>query len=140
MRHLTSDEIETLRTVFGDGLDYSRVRINDNHWTANIAGVGGFVFGNNIQISEKYVGNREILVHETAHVWQFQGAWGWKYFFNAMFDHLRSRFGGHDPYDYSAFEGRIPWDKWNAEQQAKWVADNDKLPTPEILDPKSKSI
>lgn len=127
-RRLTSQEIEMLREVYGGEVDYRKVRIHDNHWTSNVAGVGAFVIGNNIQISGKYVGDRKILIHETAHVWQFQGKWGWGYFFNAMFDHIRARFDGHDPYDYSPAEGKLPWEKWNAEQQAQWIMDNEKLP------------
>jgi hypothetical protein len=137
-RKLTSEEIEMLQSVYADGLDCSKIRVRDNHWTTAVPRVGAFVVGNNIQIGEKYIGDRTILIHEAAHVWQFQGEWGWKYFLNAMFDHLRSYFGGHNPYDYSAVEGRLPWDKWNAEQQAQWIGEHESLPTPEIIEPGRK--
>jgi len=111
-RRLRPDEIETLKKVFGSEVDYRKVRIHDNHWTSNIAGVGAFVFGNNIQLSGKYVGDRKILIHETAHVWQFQNKMKWNYFFSALNDHILARIDGHDPYDYSPVEGRKPWDEW----------------------------
>ncbi len=127
-RKLTSAEIEMLRDVYGDEIDYEKVRIHDDHWTANVTGFGAFVIGNDIQLGKKYIGDRSILIREAAHVWQFQGHWKWNYFFNALFDHIRARIDGHDPYDYSVVEGKKPWGEWNAEQQAQWIMHNEKLP------------
>lgn len=135
VRRLTADEIELLKSVYGNEIDYTKVRIRDRHWTTAVPGVGAFVIGNSIQIGDKYIDNKTILIHEAAHVWQFQGDWGWKYFFNALFDHLRSRFGGGDPYDYSVVLGKLPFAKWNAEQQAQWIGEHACMPPPEILNP-----
>ncbi len=126
-RLLTNEEIETLKGVYGDQVDYSVIRIHDRHWTAQI-GMGAWVFGSNILIGSKYADDRSILIHETAHVWQFQNRWGWGYFFNALLDHITARLDGHDPYDYSPVAGKTGWNKWNAEQQAQWIQHNEKLP------------
>ena len=77
-RRLRASEIETLQEVFGAQVDYSKVRIHDNHWISNIAGIGAFVFGNNIQMSGKYAGDRKILIHKTSRVWQFQNDMKWR--------------------------------------------------------------
>ncbi|HOX28482.1 MAG TPA: hypothetical protein PLQ76_04925 [bacterium] len=130
-RKLTPEEIADLRSIYGDQVDYSKIRVHDNHWTAVIPGVGAFVIGNNIQLAGKYVGDRKILIHETAHVWQFQRDWGWNYFFTAAGEHIRRKlFGGPDPYDYTPAEGVLPWSRWGVEQQAQWIMDNERLPEP----------
>ncbi len=137
-RRLTGEEIKMLERVFGDEIDYKKIKINEDHWTSQIEGVGAFVFGNNIQLSGKYKNDRRILIHETAHVWQFQKTMGWEYFFSALFDHILARIDGHDPYDYLKVLGKKAWEKWGVEQQAQWIGDNEKLPPFEIRFPKVK--
>ena len=139
-RRLKPDEVESLKGVYGDELDTSKIRVRDNHWTSNLAGVGAFVFGNNIQISGKRVNNRSILIHEAAHCWQFQKTMGWNYLFSALLDHIRARFDGHNPYDYSGVVGVLPWEAWGVEQQAQWIQDNECLPPPEVRNPQMPSI
>ena len=134
-RRLTQNEIAVLKRVYRDQIDYTRVRIHDDHWTTRIRGVGAFVIGNNIQLGRAYMGDPGILIHEAGHVWQFQNQWGWRYFFNALGHHLRRFMDKHNPYDYSEVEGVLPWDEWNAEQQAQWIQDHECLPPREILDP-----
>jgi len=138
-RKLTDDEIHLLKSVFGDAIAYGRVRIHDGHWTARIPGIGAFVFGDNIQLAGKYVGDPSILIHEAAHVWQFQNEWGWLYFFNALGHQIARFVDGHNPYDYSKVEGVKPWRNWNPEQQAQWIQDNRRLPGEDIRNPRKPS-
>lgn len=136
-RKLTEEEIATLRKVFGDQVDYEKIRVHDKHWTVEASGAGAFVFGNNIQIGEKFMGNKTILIHETAHVWQFQRTMGWTYFFSALADQILARIDGHNPYDYSKALGKKPWHKWSVEQQAQWIGEHEALPPFDVRFPKA---
>ncbi|MFA6448345.1 MAG: hypothetical protein WCX65_02660 [bacterium] len=138
-RKLTEMETETLKNVFGDQVDYSKIRIRDKHWTTEVSGARAFVFGNSIQMSGKYIGDRTILIHETAHVWQFQHTMGWEYIFSALTDHILARLDGHNPYDYSKVLGTAPWHKWSVEQQAQWIGEHECLPPFDIRFPKGRS-
>ena len=75
-RRLTEGEIALARTVFGDLIDYPRVRLGEG-------GLGGFAFvvGSRVtfpngalapDLSGCDLNTRAWLIHELTHVWQFQ--------------------------------------------------------------------
>ncbi len=83
-RAMTEGEVETARSVFGDAIDYSRVRIcSQLSW-----GTTGSTLGSHIFLSRDFrnvadlskasgdpvadVARRAVLIHELTHVWQAQ--------------------------------------------------------------------
>ena len=69
-RALLRSETELARTVFGNSIDYTRVRLIIGNLAA------GTTAGNNIRLPEDFsIANEEhkqLLIHEMTHVWQFQ--------------------------------------------------------------------
>jgi hypothetical protein len=78
-RPLTPGEARLARGVFGDAIDYDRVRISTRSW-----GYAAICFGSHItfppshpapsDLSRAPLKARSWLVHELTHVWQFQTA------------------------------------------------------------------
>jgi hypothetical protein len=122
-RRLTEGEIALARSVFGEAIDYGRVRIA-------AGGFGRFAVttGARINIPRAYAAAdyarerplaRAFLVHELTHVWQFQtrplwtlASWAWV-----------ALGGGYGPglpgYRYAL--PIKPWNRLNLEQQASVV-------------------
>ena len=72
-RKLTSAEITSLKAVYGDSIDYSKVTIKEGD--VGLLGIGGRTrtVGNTIYVSKDDLPLTDALVtHEMAHVWQFQ--------------------------------------------------------------------
>ena len=114
-RRLTESEIESLRKVYGDSIDYDQIRVKED--TGGILGIGGraFTIGNTIYITDKEEVSDALLVHEAGHAWQFQHG-GLDY----ISDALISRYLGGEGYDLAAplIAGKS-WEELNPEQQAE---------------------
>lgn len=117
-RRLTTEEISLLKEIYGPTIDYSKVRIkegkcgllgcSDRPWT--LGNTIYFPTDNNGQI------NKAILVHEMAHVWQFQTK-GPGY----MLDSLGAQYLG-DGYDFEkAVRQGEKFEDFNVEQQAALI-------------------
>jgi len=138
-------EIDEARKVFGDGLDYQRVRIHEcNPWPNRIDRIGrrlkgmpastlpnAITLGNHcifpVRLPEElppfdHPQHYKIgwLVHELTHAWQFQQM-GWWYVVDALTAQMRGKAAA---YDYGEEEGlkmrrREGWTlhKFNLEQQ-----------------------
>jgi hypothetical protein len=69
----------------------------------------------------------ETLMHELAHVWQFQHQ-GWGYVPAALWAQELGDAIGKDAYDWKSLANRhVPWEKWNPEAQARAAEDYNKL-------------
>ena len=114
-RELTSDEIATLRQVYGDSIDYSQVRIKEGN--SGLFSLFGrpFTQGDTIYIPKGSLPlSPDVLVHEMGHVWQFQHG-GTDYMSEALW---AQNFG--EGYDFSKGidEGKS-FSELNPEQQAE---------------------
>ena len=119
-RLLTPGEIALARTVFGDAIDYSRVRIHRRKWAffqprnVVMAPLGHIHFHPD---GERYrddfsaagLGSQGLFIHEMVHVWQHQAG---------LFLPLRRLPWAR--YDYSFTPGR-PLARYGIEQQAMLV-------------------
>jgi hypothetical protein len=129
-RALTPDEKSMLDRVFGASLATSLIRIREN---ATIIAAGGCyrTTGNFINIPGTSIGPKS-LIHEAAHVWQHQNGIPFAYAVSALSSQAYSELFGGDwqkAYDYRPLEANgTPWPMWNAEQQAHWIEDNERLP------------
>ena len=83
IRPLTPSEIELARSIFGDAIDYSRVRLVKGKWwplhprNAAMAPCGYIYFhpeGDvwSIDFSKEPLGRQGFFIHEMTHVWQAQ--------------------------------------------------------------------
>jgi hypothetical protein len=79
-RTMTEYEIRQARRVFGDAIDYTKVRINEGSISAKVASVGGYArtIGNTVHMPEGGSRNMAFMIHELTHVWQYQHQ-GWTY-------------------------------------------------------------
>ena len=114
-RKLTDSELAALRSVYGDSLDASRIRIKEGN--AGLLTLSGrpFSLGDTLYIPRKHLPLTEsLLIHESAHVWQHQHG-GTDY----MSESLAGQYLG-DGYDYAkALRQGTPWVEMNPEQQAE---------------------
>lgn len=106
-RHLSDFEIQEARRVFGDGLDYARVRVVEKNYFPNfVADIGatlqgkkrtwdnGITLGNHVMFPRALRTQPEVvdggdlmdigwLMHELTHAWQFQQI-GWRYLYETL--------------------------------------------------------
>jgi hypothetical protein len=116
-RKLTGDEIETLRKVYGDSIDYSRVRIKEGD--AGLFSTTGraFAHGDTIYIPKEDLPlTKDLLVHEMAHVWQHQNG-GTDYMSEALWAQY---FGDGYEFEKALDEGKS-WEQLNPEQQGEFL-------------------
>jgi hypothetical protein len=82
-RFLTPGEIELARTIFGDAIDYSKVRLFQGKWwpfqprNAAMAPMGNIWFhpvagGWSEDFSKEPLSRQGFFIHELTHVWQLQ--------------------------------------------------------------------
>jgi hypothetical protein len=130
-RGLTEAETATLRSVYGDSIDLSQIRIKEGN-----IGLNNFLaphtVGNTIYMpysdTEKRdpAEIRELLVHETAHVWQYQNG-GTDYIGESLWNQAKSSITGGDrggAYGYdNDVRNRTPWQDLNPEQQGSIIED-----------------
>ncbi|RKH93594.1 hypothetical protein D7Y04_40015 [Corallococcus sp. AB038B] len=116
-RKLTGDELAALHKVYGDSIDYTRIEIKEGN--AGLLTIGGrpFTHGDTIYIPKDSLPlTPELLVHETAHVWQHQNG-GNDYMSEALVAQL---FG--DGYNLGkALRQGKSWEEMNPEQQAEFI-------------------
>jgi uncharacterized protein YjdB len=131
-RGLTADEISDAKSVYQDSIDYSKVKVV----SGGLGSVGSSrTIGNTIAMTPKEFepnsteltgDGRKTLIHELGHVWQFQHG-GAAYIPNALGAQLKSTIKTGDRNDAyvwrRAHKDGLPWEKWNAEQQASAMED-----------------
>ena len=121
-RPLTSGEIELARSVFGDAIDYARVRMFRRRWwpfqprNVAMAPTGNIHFHPHSDLwSEDFAGEnlskQGIFIHELTHVWQSQKRGR---FYLPLMRHPFCK------YSYSLIEGRR-FEDYGLEQQAEIV-------------------
>lgn len=121
-RPLTPGEIDLARSVFGDAIDYAKVRMVKGKWwpfqprTAAMAPMGDIWFhpeggGWSEDFSEEPLGRQGFFIHELTHVWQAQAKGR---FYLPLMRHPFCR------YDYRLEPGK-PFDRYGLEQQAEIV-------------------
>jgi hypothetical protein len=117
-RGLNEHETAELRKVYGDSLDYSRIKVHDN------LPDGGFwrndratSIGNEIYLPESDK-DPSTLVHEAAHQWQYQNGGP------AYITRAGAAQGDEHGYDWrqATSQGKS-WAQLNPEQQAQLVQD-----------------
>jgi len=121
-RALTAGEIELARTMFGDAIDYDRVRLfRRKWWPFQPAGIVMAPTGNihfhpgsslwSDDFSAERLSLQALFIHEMTHVWQAQTRGR---FYLPLMRHPFCR------YDYRIVEGR-KFDRYGLEQQAEMV-------------------
>jgi hypothetical protein len=121
-RPLTPGEIELARSVFGDAIDYSRVRmVRRKWWLFQPKGIVMAPTGNihfhpespfwSEDFSTERLSMQGLFIHEMTHVWQSQTRGR---FYLPLMRHPFCR------YSYSPVEGR-PFGRYGLEQQAEMV-------------------
>lgn len=119
-RNLTSGEVALARSVFGDAIDYARVRIHNRKWAffqprhITMAPMGHIHFhprGDRYRddFATADLGSQALFIHEMVHVWQHQCG---------IFLPLRRMPWAR--YDYGFDPGR-PLSRYGIEQQAMLV-------------------
>jgi hypothetical protein len=131
-RPLTEQETAALRSVYGDSIDYSQIRLKEGNLGIK-NGMAPHTVGNTIYIPEgwldpnsaNYQANRDaLLVHEAAHVWQFQNG-GTDYIGESLWNQALGWLSGQSrnaAYDFETpiAEGKS-WAELNPEQQAHLI-------------------
>ncbi len=115
-RELAADEVAMLRSVYGDSIDYDKVRIKEGR--AGIFGLGksNFAMGDTIYLINDNPSDG-LLVHEMAHVWQHQ---------NGGTDYMREALVSQNwgkGYDWEQSVPTTPWADLEPEQQAEFMED-----------------
>jgi hypothetical protein len=122
-RLLTSGEIDLARSVFGNAIDYSKVRLVKGKWwpfhprNAAMAPMGSIYFHPEGRMwsedfSNEPLGTQGFFIHEMTHVWQTQRSGR---FFLPLMRHPFCRYG------YELKPGK-PFERYGIEQQAEIVA------------------
>ncbi|QSQ20938.1 DUF4157 domain-containing protein [Pyxidicoccus parkwayensis] len=117
-RRLMEDEVARLRPIFGESLDYARVRVKEGR--LGLLGVSrrAFVHGNIVFVPGRGPPSFGLLVHELTHVWQHQH--GGSAYMSAA---LAAQWWG-DGYDWRKAVGQARrWAELNPEQQAQLIED-----------------
>lgn len=123
-RSLTSGEERLARSVFGDEIDYDRVRIATRPWGRTaVTGGSRIVFPRHpatpADFSRAPLSMQAWFIHEMTHVWQFQGGW-WP----TVWSWLKTALGGGYGRTRRGYRYGWPfadWDRHNLEQQASMV-------------------
>jgi hypothetical protein len=121
-RNLTRGEIEMAKTVFGDAIDYSKVRLIEGKWwpfhpkRAAMAPTGSIWFhpdggGWSEDFSKEPLSLQGFFIHELTHVWQSQRRGR---FYLVLMRHPFCR------YDYVMEPGK-PFARYGLEQQAEMI-------------------
>lgn len=120
-RPLTPGEAALGRSIFGEAIDYGRVRIARSPWRRT-----AFVLGSRMHFPHlpadfalEGLGLRALFVHELAHVQQFQSSW--RRTALSWLSILLSGGYGRDMRGYRYAAPLPPWAACNIEQQASMV-------------------
>jgi hypothetical protein len=114
-RKLDSSEIATLRSVYGNSINYSNIRIKEGSAGVFNIAKAAFTHGNTIYIPKNYLPLKpSLLIHEAAHVWQHQ---------NGGIDYLSEALWAQNAGDGYKFGKALvenkSWSQMNPEQQAE---------------------
>lgn len=122
-RTLTPRERALAKQVYGDSIDLERVRVGEGGALLfSLNGGREITLGNEI-VTHKGKIREETLVHELAHVWQYQHG-GADYAPKALVAQGLESLGIGDGYDWrSAIDAGERWKDLNPEQQAELLAD-----------------
>jgi len=128
-RALTKGEIEIARSVFGDSIDYGRVRIFDRRYFGVFQGTSTLMTPNgNLYIpkgsystdfSKEDLTRQSLFIHEMTHVWQYQHGRAVRW--EAISGWIGSGFNYQSLYTYNP--DKIDFAHANLEQQAHMVED-----------------
>lgn len=135
-RRLYPKEIAYAKQIYGDSIDYDKVRVTRDHWFSKGS---TRVVGNTINFTSFYAGEPLfektpeealneagllLLGHEIGHVWQFQNG-GWAYAGDALTKQAAGYYSTgsrNTAYDWqTAIDWELPWKKWGPEQQAEAI-------------------
>ncbi|WP_164011702.1 DUF4157 domain-containing protein [Pyxidicoccus trucidator] len=117
-RRLTEDEVARLRPIFGDSLEYERVRVKEGRLGLLSMSGRAFVHGDTVYVPGRGPPDFGLLVHELTHVWQHQHG-GTAYMSAA----LAAQWVG-DGYNWrKAVARELRWAQLNPEQQAQLIED-----------------
>ncbi|MBU8899184.1 hypothetical protein KRR26_26570 [Corallococcus sp. M34] len=117
-RKLSSNEIATLRGVYGDSIDYSAVRLKEGKAGIFSAFGRAFTHGDTIYVPPDDLPlTAETLVHEAGHVWQHQNG-GTDYMSEAL---VAQELGDGYKFEKALAAGK-PWSQFNPEQQAEFLS------------------
>jgi hypothetical protein len=117
-RKLSGSEVETLRKVYGDSIDYDKIRIKEGDAGLFSKSGRAFTHGNTIYIPpDNMPMSADLLVHETAHVWQHQNG-GTDYMSEALW---AQKFGDAYEFDKGLDEGKT-WSQLDPEQQGELLS------------------
>lgn len=114
-RLLLADEVEAARRVFGDSIDYSRVRIKEGDAGAFSFNERPFAMGDTLYM--KSTRSHATLIHELTHVWQHQNG-GTDYMSEALASQLLQ-----GAYDWRAQVPGTPFADLAPEKQAAFLED-----------------
>lgn len=121
-RELSQTEITKLRRVYGDSIDYSRVRLKEGDAGLFSRTQRAFTLGDTIYVPPNNLDGQtgrvgtNLLVHEMAHVWQHQNG-GTDYMSEALW---AQNFGDGYKFERGLLEGRA-FRELNPEQQAEML-------------------
>ena len=118
-RGLDEAERALLTGVFGDSVDLRAVRVVPGHAGLFSANARPFTLGATIYLKQRR--GDAILVHECAHVWQYQNL-GCRYTFDALLAQYWLKAGAYRWVDELG-RGRRHWREFNREAQAQFLED-----------------
>jgi hypothetical protein len=125
-RGVNTREHELLKSVYGDHLDIGKIVIVFNA----VLGAGSTrTIGNTIDVQGPSMSDHT-LIHEAGHAYQYQ--LGDHYIASSLWAQFQAAIRHGDrgyAYQYEDLvDKKVPFDNWNAEQQAEWIADHRQLP------------
>ncbi|MBI1789254.1 MAG: DUF4157 domain-containing protein [Acidobacteria bacterium] len=112
-RKLNDSEIAELRKIYGDSIDYSKIRIKEGKAGLFSTNDRPFTHGNTIYMKDNKI-TPELLAHEVGHVWQYQNG-GSDYMSEAI---IGQSWGEGYDWEKGVKEGKS-WKDLNPEQQAE---------------------
>ncbi len=120
-RKLNDNEIATLKSVYGDAIDYDKIVIKKGD--SFLKGLGGrpYTEGNVIYLPDDYsfANDPGTLIHEACHVWQHQNG-GNDYMSESLWE---QNFGEGYDWKQKFDAGIFAWEALNPEQQAQFIED-----------------
>jgi len=128
-RALRDNEIQTLKQIYGDAIDYDVVRVKDGGVT-DWLGMAAHVVGNTVYLPSSNFNadgtlnaeGMDTLMHEAGHVWQNQNGGG-DYIHKALLAQTIASISGgsrNGAYDWrQALDGGTPFNELNPEEQAQ---------------------
>ena len=125
-RKLNQNELDILRSIYHDKIDYNKVIITNEHlFSYLLKRYSGIVFDNTIVFTKNSykddfsvnTGSMALLVHEVCHVWQYQNLnYRWM---KAGWEHIKF---GNSTYSYNIADHKKLTD-FRFEQQGNIMAD-----------------